>query len=135
MMNLLTYLLSLQLFKSTVESLSSNKPGEYQNKTRFWDPIHRDTSDEQFVAEMTKIANHASSLRDGNPWSRFVNYTAGYNGIVGRLCFEDDLCWATKIVTERRLLFGWNEARGSVVGGNRSLLPQPPSTESLWLFN
>ena len=26
-----------------------------------------------------------------------MNYTAGYNGIVGRLCFEDDLCWATKI--------------------------------------
>jgi hypothetical protein len=53
------------------------------------------------VEEMTKIATHASSLRDGTPSGYFVNYTAGANGIVGRLCFEDDMCWATKISLQR----------------------------------
>jgi hypothetical protein len=90
-MSVLQYLFLLfYLLKSAVAS-------KYLQPTHIWDEISNVTTDAEFVEEMTKIASHASSLRDGNPYGYFVNYTAGYNGFVGRLCFEDDLCWATKI--------------------------------------
>jgi hypothetical protein len=59
--------------------------------TPIWDEIRNVTTGAEFIEEMTKITNHASSLCDGNPWRYFVNYTAGYNGIVGRRCFDDGL--------------------------------------------
>jgi len=90
---LLTFLLLfLHLFQSTVCSISN-----ILDETSIWNEIGNTISNDQFVEEMTKIATHASSLRDGTPSGRFLNYTAGCNGIVGRLCFEDDVCWATKI--------------------------------------
>jgi len=52
---------------------------------------------DQFIDELIKIGEHTSSLRDGNPVAVFRNYTAAYNGMVGHLCFDDDLCWAAKV--------------------------------------
>src|SRR5271155_1509943 len=94
-MKLLTLIiLFLQLFKFAVGSISNDTSDHYYP---IWDEIRNATSDAQFVDELTRIAKHASSLRDGNPSGHFVNYTAGYNGILGRFCFEDDMCWAAKI--------------------------------------
>jgi hypothetical protein len=89
-MKLTLLLLFAHLFLKSIVCSTSDE-------TSIWAEIGNTISDDQFVEEMTKIATHASSLRDGTPSGHFVNYTAGFNGIVGRLCFEDDMCWATKI--------------------------------------
>src|SRR5277367_1606342 len=56
-------------------------------------------SKEIFEAEMEKISAHASSLRNGQQ-SKFEKYVfmGQAKGFVGQLCFEDDVCWATKVI-------------------------------------
>jgi hypothetical protein len=54
---------------------------------------------EIFEAEMEKISAHATSLRNGQ-LSKFERYVflGQLKGFVGQLCFEDGICWATKLI-------------------------------------
>ena len=88
-------LLSLHLLQTFVSS-------EYLKVNPFWHQVIISDTDPEFIEETTKVANHASSLRDGNLSSSFnVNYVAGYNGLIGKLCFEDGLCWAAKFSMQK----------------------------------
>lgn len=92
MLYLVSFLVLYRLFHCAIGTENVSQP-----QSTIWDQISNQLTTNQFVNEMTKIANHASSLREGHPYGSFVNYTAGFNGIVGHLCFEDEVCWATKL--------------------------------------
>jgi len=96
---LITTLLFLHHFNwATATFLATNKSDPFVQKSNIWNQIYNATGGrEQFLSELSNIKKHASSLRSGNPACRVMEFTPGGNGVVGRLCFEDDVCWATKI--------------------------------------
>jgi|SRR5277367_976474 len=96
------FILSLHLFQKLVVATLSNSSAQYYSQgTEIWERLYNATGGRDlFDDELTKIEVHASSLRAGNPAARFRNYTAGYNGMVGHLCFDDDLCWAAKVTLQ-----------------------------------
>jgi hypothetical protein len=52
----------------------------------------------EFDNELHKMLQHASSLRNGLRCSRVTTgWHAGMLGLVGRIRFDDDVCWAVKI--------------------------------------
>jgi len=87
-MNSLAYfILSLHLFQLVIGTLQNNRTAQYYlQETPIWNKLYNATGGcDRFVDELIKFAKQASSLRPGNPVAGFWNYTAGYNGMVGRL--------------------------------------------------
>ena len=63
--------------------------------------------EEAFIPEMEKIAQHASSLRNGTHCRFDSDYDEGGGAFVGRLHFSDGVDWAAKVsVNDERLLEG-----------------------------
>src|SRR5271170_6949898 len=79
---------------SSVKFENSSEP--IKNTERWWALLG---GEEIFEAEMEKISGHASFLRNGQP-SRFEEYVflGQAKSFVGQLCFEDGVCWATKVI-------------------------------------
>src|SRR5271170_2143602 len=79
---------------SSVKFENSSEP--IKNTERWWALLG---GEEIFEAEMEKISGHASFLRNRQP-SRFEKYVflGQAKGFVGQLCFEDGVCWATKVI-------------------------------------
>lgn len=53
--------------------------------------------DDAFSTELERILLHASSLHQTRPATFDDFMSGGTTGIIKRLCFDDGVCWATKI--------------------------------------
>src|SRR5947207_4089031 len=53
---------------------------------------------DQLEVEVNCAVGYASSLRNNLPAS-LAGFKAGASGLVAKLCFVDDICWADKMVT------------------------------------
>jgi hypothetical protein len=55
----------------------------------------------ELKAELFFIMTEASSLRGGISTSKFVSLDVGRYAILAKICFEDGICWATKMYENR----------------------------------
>jgi len=96
------FILLLLLFQAVGPTASThsvkfdNSSAHIKSTERWWTLLG---GKEIFEAEMEKISAHATSLRNGQR-SKFERYVflGQLKGFVGQLCFEDGICWATKLI-------------------------------------